>query len=113
MDTFTISQSSNALKFLGEKDINRQADFQQYNCERDVDSSDDEAASACPVFDTLYKQGGSDSIKPMTKFNPCQFGLLWNSLCKRVARKYIVRRGKDKKYKKRCTLYFTYCSKAR
>lgn len=69
-------------------------DVAQYNRDRDVESSGDEADSPCFFFYCFFNQGGSDLIQRMTNFNPTQFELLWSNLFEHATRRYNVSKSK-------------------
>ena len=78
----------------------------------DVVASDDDNDSNCPIYDTFYNDGGSQSVKAMYNFNSTQFFELWVMIEDYVSNNWNVGRGKRAQYKAQNIFYGTYCTQA-
>lgn len=70
---------------LLDKANERENGFSQYNRKADVESTDEEFNSPCPIFDTFHEEGVGEEIRSMTNFDPTNFETRWNILYEHVS----------------------------
>lgn len=81
MNTISRNKSGNDLQHgrrLADVAQTRAKDVGQYDRAERVVSSDDEADSECPIFESFYNTGGSTAILNMTNFTCREFGRLYD-----------------------------------
>lgn len=94
MSSFNRGHAADALRLLAERSILREEDVRQYNKDPDLDESDTEADSPCPIFDRFYEEGGAEGIKQMSHFDPMQIEKMWLEIFEHVSATYNVGRGR-------------------
>ena len=82
-----------ALQLLVDTAVERDDEIAQFSPHPLSVSSDDEADSLGPLFDSFYAKGGPEAIRNMTNFLPQTFELLWNNLSEFIPQTYNVGRG--------------------
>ena len=65
-------RAHDALRMLSEVAEEREHDLLSYSATKNVES-DDEGGSECPIFETFYASGGSESIMKMCNFTLSEF----------------------------------------
>ena len=96
-----------ALQLLADPAVERDNEIAQFSPHRLSFSSDDDADSPCPLFDTFYNEGGAEAIRSMTNVLPRNFELLWNHLSEYVTQTYNVGRGQRSKVSGKDALFIT------
>lgn len=86
MADFDIQYAANSLRLLADMAIERETDLVRYNRQADIESTDEECDSLCPIFDTFYEEGGGEAIRSMKCFDSTNFETWWNLLYEHVSR---------------------------
>lgn len=99
MDGFQTNDGSNGLLLLANAAENLEADLDTLNYQPDVNTSDEETDSYCPVLDTFYDKGGAEAIFLMSNFDAVNFETVWNNVEETLSRTYNVGRLKGSSIK--------------
>ena len=86
---------------------NRHVDDIENHIDDEVLDTDEENDSNCPIYDSFYNDGGSQSIKAMCNFDSTQFFELWIMIEDYVSKNWNVGRGKRTQYKAQDVLFMT------
>ena len=107
MSTFKDTDAANALRLLAEAVVECNEDLDMYAAEPDLEDTDDDNDSECPVFDTFYEQGGSSSIISMITFNVQEFDTLWRGDREHIMEHFNIERGKKYPHTAKDVLFMT------
>lgn len=73
------------------------------------ESSDEEEGSNSPIFDSFYKDGGSNAIKGMCNFTAGEFDQIWMLIFDHVSTTWNVGRGKKSNLTGKDMLFMSLC----
>lgn len=109
MQSYQASDAADALRLLADTVAEREADLRNFQDTSDQESSDEEADSPSPIFDSFYNEGGAEAIRQMTNFDVHRFEDIWNIVHDHVSRTYNVGRGQRCSVTGKDALFITFC----
>jgi len=76
----STSDAAESLQLLAETAAEREGDLKRYEITPDLSDTGEEADSDCPIFDSFYFAGGSQSIIQMKNFDVREFSTIWDRI---------------------------------